>query len=1020
MANPADLFTALASTGASKSTSAGAFQSGNIMHDATTAAAGEAAAPAPAVATDADRKRLDLDIEILELEIAIAKAEAAQGYAAPVEEDKGLTWDEFNSPDFYEKQVSPRLQAAAQGISLGTADEGYAALTEFLANQQNADILGDDVTAGPNGRSAFQDARAEMREKRDEFAANNPEEALAWEIGGSLLLPGLSGVRGVKNLATAIKGKQGIKRIGQSAALASGVAGAEGALYGAGVADGKEDILWSMAKYGLGAAVGGGLLGSLATTAAIGAEKAAPIVGKAANELGTYLSAKARGKAGKDQPLTDHDLINKIQDEIAVEIMDNPGRPPQMSIDAAIRAVGADPQEVVDASQRARKGLMIPSPEAAAEIADQVRRLRTPSATELASGNQFTEFMADALGSISTRVRAVNQAAFNRLMKFEKELSVDMSRVMESVKGIEKLDTKALRPLARAVDERMLNQDWDGAISILEEHGDDAITNGFRAAREHIVALAGDDAADPRTWASVNRTVPQNPNYVPKSVRSIDEFKAAMGKEERSAVKTALDKARTKKGKALTEREEENIYNRALERHLFEGVAAKPGNLKQRTIHNVSSAAAPLYNTSAVTLVRYLKDSVEDKATRRFFGKSAQTGIDGEDLDIEESLGAMLRDDPDLTGAQVAKLTKLFNARFTASKTSPDAWAQDLKNIGLMTAIGTPKSAMIQIADIGQSVYMNGIANTAKAFLPKNRKAANTTVLGLQDIISTELDSTRKTARVLDKVLKGTGFKALDKFGKNTFMTAALKKAQGQAAAPLDSKKFAKLKDKWEPVFGKDGFPDFVEQLKSGEVTDDVELYLWHTLSEVQPISMSEMPLNYLKAKNGRLAYALKSFALKQLDVMNRNIYQEFQKGNHAEATKQLLAYTAVTGGATLLTDEVRNAIMTLGEDPIELDAHNIPRELVGHLLGNVGFMNKYSLQASGGDLTKAIGSGLLPPLGMPGAVVQDLSSLYNSGDIDVANSATVKAIPGGIGQTLANFWGDGAKKAKERERRDD
>ena len=54
----------------------------------------------------------------------------------------------------------------------------------------------------------------------------------------------------------------------------------------------------------------------------------------------------------------------------------------------------------------------------------------------------------------------------------------------------------------------------------------------------------------------------------------------------------------------------------------------------------------------------------------------------------------------------------------------------------------------------------------------------------------------------------------------------------------------------------------------------DVKLLLWHNLSDMQPVSLSEMPLKYLQNPNGRLLYMLKTFTIKQFDVMRRDSYQ--------------------------------------------------------------------------------------------------------------------------------------------------
>ena len=81
--------------------------------------------------------------------------------------------------------------------------------------------------------------------------------------------------------------------------------------------------------------------------------------------------------------------------------------------------------------------------------------------------------------------------------------------------------------------------------------------------------------------------------------------------------------------------------------------------------------------------------------------------------------------------------------------------------------------------------------------------------------------------------------------------------------------------------------------LKRGEFTDNVKLMLWNELADVQPIALSEMPLKYLQKPNLRLMYMLKTFTIKQLDFMRREIFSQFAAGHYAKGTKNLAAFTS-------------------------------------------------------------------------------------------------------------------------------
>ena len=51
-------------------------------------------------------------------------------------------------------------------------------------------------------------------------------------------------------------------------------------------------------------------------------------------------------------------------------------------------------------------------------------------------------------------------------------------------------------------------------------------------------------------------------------------------------------------------------------------------------------------------------------------------------------------------------------------------------------------------------------------------------------------------------------------------------------------------------------------------------MLLWHELADMQPISLSEMPYRYLQHPAGRTLYMLKTFTIKQMDIMRRDAFQ--------------------------------------------------------------------------------------------------------------------------------------------------
>ena len=142
----------------------------------------------------------------------------------------------------------------------------------------------------------------------------------------------------------------------------------------------------------------------------------------------------------------------------------------------------------------------------------------------------------------------------------------------------------------------------------------------------------------------------------------------------------------------------------------------------------------------------------------------------------------------------------------------------------------------------------------------------------------------RKTSILLNKMMGASQFKRLDRLGKETFINAAFKNAKPQLVKT--EKGLAKFKKKIGNTYGKET-DALIADLDAGIMSDKVKFYLFNQLSDVQPVTLSEFPQAYLDNPNHRILYMLKSFTLKQLDLVRREVIKEFAKGNKKEAIKQ-------------------------------------------------------------------------------------------------------------------------------------
>ena len=288
--------------------------------------------------------------------------------------------------------------------------------------------------------------------------------------------------------------------------------------------------------------------------------------------------------------------------------------------------------------------------------------------------------------------------------------------------------------------------------------------------------------------------------------------------------------------------------------------------------------------------------------------------------------------------------------------------AGGFRNVALMSALGSPTSAITQIGDLAFSIYNNGPVNTVKAMLgPKVITAKD---LDLEN--SMREFQTEGTAKWLDRVLTWSGLKYMDMFGKNTNINASLNRAKAQS--------FEEFSNEWGKVLGKDTEQTY-KDIKGGKNTELSRYFVFNDLSNWQPISLSEMPQQYLTAGNGRIFYTLKSYNIKALN----NVYREsVYKWRTAGSKKEKMEAAKNTGKLILLmtfagatADELKDFL--LGKGAGDTFSDNIHENLL-----KIGFMSRYTLDKglSNQTMKSFLGDVLLPPTQW---VVDPLADVYKT-----------------------------------------
>ena len=543
---------------------------------------------------------------------------------------------------------------------------------------------------------------------------------------------------------------------------------------------------------------------------------------------------------------------------------------------------------------------------------------------------------------------------------------------------------------ARSVARDLANGEFDNAVSKMSRY-DTNSSEYMRTARKTL-----EDIHKRLTTEAGYEDLGHIENYFPRQLKDYKEFLKSINATDKSQI----DRAFAAKAKSLGLKSADDlgsgdridIINQVMRGRKPIVVDAKPGFTGQRTVGKIDDRLIEQYQDPKTALNSYIMKSVNDLHKRKFVGRGSQvkdTGV--QEMNLGNSIGGYLDDavaKGEMAADDMGRMAELLEARFGLGEASANKINQAFRNIGYLTTLGNPFSALTQIGDIGMSAYINGFRHTIASML--GRKNVDISDLGLDKVIGQELATVGKTARLLDAI--NSSFRKFKGMSNNADGVESLRKKYG--------------------VMLGDEFKNTMSDLRAGNITENVKLMLFNELSGVQPISLSEMPLNYLRNPNGRIFYSLKTFAIKQLDVMRRDIVQEIKSGNKAEGVKNLVAYMTIIPMMGATVEEAKDMLRGQGGS-----VDDIPDNYIDNLFkvfgGSQYVMDKY---VGKGQIGTAVGEIIAPPTDWINAIGEDVMSAA-SGEFVGSDSKMMRELPI-IGKVWYNFFGGGLEKAMEFEQK--
>jgi hypothetical protein len=570
-------------------------------------------------------------------------------------------------------------------------------------------------------------------------------------------------------------------------------------------------------------------------------------------------------------------------------------------------------------------------------------------------------------GVVSTRIGNISKPLLHRMREFERGVMTQTNNTLTTVAPFVERLRKVPKAQLDALNAAILTGRPEQIRALIQQTGDRVLQQEWERVRT-LLARTGQALKDTgRLKALVE-------DYYPRIVTDVPGLLAALGGAERSHLQKLLDAAERRSasrgGAGLSEIERSAIINKYLKSPSSEG-GGRPGFLKKRTIAEVTPELAKFYAPASESLPIYLRGVAKELERAKFFGESAVRDAETGVIDTDASIGNVVeaeRASGRVSDEQISELRDLLQSRFGPGERSMAGPLQTVRNLTNAGLLGHVTSALTQAGDIAIAAAAYGILPSIKALQTiATNKPGRTSVhdIGLVNHITEELATgTRKpvivagrelsTAKFLEKVFKYSGFSLVDQLGKNVALNASLSQAKKLVQTEPG---IAKLRAKYGEAFGPE-FNQLVTDLRRGEMTEPIRTMLFSELSDIQPISKLEVPKAYLDNPNGRIMYMLRTFMIKQADIIRREVVQEFRRGNIRAGTEKALRYGLALGISGATTGFVTNWLLGRND---KLEWGDLP----ANMLRTFGWSQFVIDKMRKGEPLAAAGGTLLPPYQM-------------------------------------------------------
>lgn len=215
-------------------------------------------------------------------------------------------------------------------------------------------------------------------------------------------------------------------------------------------------------------------------------------------------------------------------------------------------------------------------------------------------------------------------------------------------------------------------------------------------------------------------------------------------------------------------------------------------------------------------------------------------------------------------------------------------FSRGVKSLTTLAFMSSPMSTITQLGDFAYNLFENKQAafqgDKDISFTLEDLNLAGEAV-GFE--FTSDGSIPNKLQKAIDTVFTLTGFRKLDEKMKEKFINSTYVRVKSELGKSANEKS-AKVFDEISELMGPENAQKVVNDIRAGRKTDLVSEFLFYKLSEIAPLSRLDMPYAYLTNPKIRMAYALKSYTMKQLDYARRNVFKKILSGNEDEVQEGL------------------------------------------------------------------------------------------------------------------------------------